>query len=55
MKDEIKPILDEYKKKGYIFENAVEIKSGKEATVYWVGNEKTGYALKVYKDPEQSL
>ena len=39
--------------KEYHLSIIIEIRSGKEATVYYTRDEKREYALKVYKDPER--
>lgn len=49
----LEELKKEYLIKGYKFDNFVEIKSGKEATVFLVASNNLRYALKVYKDPEQ--
>lgn len=45
-------IIKEYNKKGYIFTDLAEVRSGKEATVYHTVGGDTLYALKIYTDPE---
>lgn len=53
MISELEKVLVDYKIKGYCFDEVVEIKSGKEATVYLVTDKSKSYALKIYKNPEQ--
>jgi len=49
----LQSLLEEYRVKGYDVADLVPIKSGKEATVYFVESGGVPYALKVYKDPER--
>jgi len=48
---QIQEVLDEYKIKGYNFENVAVVKSGKESTVYAAQHGQKIYALKIYTNP----
>lgn len=45
-------IIKEYNKKGYTFTDLIEVRSGKEATVFKTVGAGKVYALKIYVDPE---
>lgn len=52
---DLENIIQEYSKKGYNLTNLLEIKSGKEATIYRANMDDKLVALKVYVDPERRM
>lgn len=53
MKKDIADVLEEYRAKGYALEKVSEVRSGKEAVVYYAEADGKRYALKIYKHPDE--